>query len=184
MKLFVTIFIVTCLTISCNFQFLKGNKDNVYWDKNRPLKWSDFKGKVPQKKTVGVASMCYNISFFILPNNSIQVKNCFIKSKSWVKEGFMNEKNLVHEQYHFNLAEVYARKMREEMSKINFPSTKNVQDVFNKYAEEHEIQQSLYDKETFHSQNHNAQIRWQNEIDSLLNDLISYEEEIVYLLKN
>jgi len=159
------------------------DKDKISWEENKPLTWKDFKGEIPRKKTTQVAYTTVNIKYSVLTKNSIQVENCFVKNESWVKKNYKQPHILKHEQYHFNLSEVYAREMRKAMQKIEIPSTKNVQLVYDEWIQKHKEAQEQYDRETAHSVNRAEQIKWENKIDSLLNSLSEYKSKIVILDK-
>ena len=44
------------------------------------------------------------------------ITNKFIKDKSWIKPKFKNDTVLIHEQGHFDIEEIYARKFRMQIS--------------------------------------------------------------------
>ena len=83
----------------------------------------------------------------------MDIATYFFKKKSWtVKKNAMEL--LVHEQLHFDIAELFARKMRKEFYKLK----KNKVDTFNAYQSVYttlwkscRMYQKQYDKETKHS---------------------------------
>jgi len=121
------------------------------------------------------------LQYEILTINSIRVTNCVVKKKSWVLDQYRTPELLKHEQYHFNLSEIFAREMRKELSTISEPSSKIVQEIYDKWIVNYYEEQAIYDKETAHSQITSEQLRWQEKIDTKLYELTSYKEEIVYL---
>lgn len=173
------IVIVLILNMCSSTVSTKG-RNKVCWDEGKPLTWKDFKGNVP-RNTNSVAITYISFHYEILSKESILAINCMIKDKSWVRKEKQLPRILVHEQYHFHISEIFARKMRREMAKIKEPSTKNVQDVFDEWVKKHHVEQALYDKETSHSKIDSEQIRWQEKIDKELKDLEAYKDPIVRL---
>jgi hypothetical protein len=163
----------------CGNITIKEDKNKIYWDKNKPLTWKDFQGKVSSKTATSVAYTTVDFKYSVLTKHSIQVSNCFLKDQSWVKKHYQLQEILAHEQYHFNISEVFARRMRKEMETVTFPSTKNVQQIFDHWIKKYNAEQELYDKETSHSQIEAEQLRWQKKIDNELIELEAYKDQIV-----
>jgi predicted secreted Zn-dependent protease len=84
---------------------------------------------------------------------------------------------LNHEQGHYDITEIFARKMRQELS-IKKYRRKNVQvkieAIMNKYIEKKNECQDKYDIETNHSLNTDSQKKWTEYIRSQLIDLLKY----------
>ena len=177
------IIVFAILLVTFNLFEIFPDKDKISWEENRPLKWKDFKGKIPNKNTDDYAITSINFSYEILAGNKILISNYMNKKKSWVIKDKQTDNLLKHEQYHFNLSEGYAREMRKAMQKIEIPSTKNIQLVYAEWIQKHKEAQEQYDRETAHSVNRAEQIKWENKIDSLLNSLSEYKSKIVILDK-
>lgn len=149
-KLLFILFIFSVLAIKAQ------DKNEIYWTDSIKLVWDDFRGH-PQKSNPSAAISHCSISFDIAVKNDtaiIHVYNTFNKQKSWVKKGSKNDYILNHEQKHFDISEVFARKLRKqlleeefEFSTIQKKLTKIVENIY-KEAEKY---QNLYDKETKHS---------------------------------
>ncbi|MBX9449849.1 MAG: hypothetical protein KL787_09070 [Taibaiella sp.] len=87
--------------------------DTLHWSKDRKLTWDDFQG-IPDTTSTGMAGTS---SGFVTKSKytsdstiSIVVSAVFYKKESWVKAEFKDSATLNHEQGHFDIAEVYARK--------------------------------------------------------------------------
>jgi hypothetical protein len=101
---------------------------------------------------------------FIQIKDSLQfdVKCLFIKNNSWIK--IKTEKILNHEQGHFNLAEIYCRKLRNALLKTNFKLNdyEAISDsIFRLYQDSCDKQQDLYDLETNYSLDTKQQLIWE-----------------------
>ncbi|WP_294737104.1 hypothetical protein [uncultured Flavobacterium sp.] len=108
------------------------------------------------------------------------VKTFFHPSRSYVyddnKNLIGNRKLLTHELYHFHITEYIARKMRKEITKIkNNKEEVNISKLMEFYKEEENKMQKRYDEETYHSYYIGEQLKWQKNIDSLLNTLKKYK---------
>lgn len=104
-----------------------------------------------------------------------------VKNQSWVRKESQTPELLIHEQYHFNLSEVIARKIRREMSNIHTIDAIALQEIYTKWIEISKDEQAQYDKETSHNKINSEQIKWQIKIDNELDSLKEYQNEIIYL---
>ncbi|MEM7105449.1 MAG: hypothetical protein AAF502_20095 [Bacteroidota bacterium] len=102
------------------------NNNLLEWQ-TRKLNWSDFQGR-PAYYSSNAALTSYQIGFTYdyKGGNEITfiVKCQFIKSESWAKRVAKTDYILNHEQKHFDLAEVYARKLRKKLSQADFRGMK------------------------------------------------------------
>lgn len=156
------------------------DKDLILWNEGSSLEWKDFKAK-PVLNSPHLAETTTRIDYKILSKESIEVNCFFLKEKSWVKDQHRVAELLEHEQYHFHIAELNTRKMRRDMAEIQYPSTKNVQEVYDKWNQRQKKEQALYDAETDHSKNIAEQAKWQKKIDQELTELSNFKNSIVYL---
>ena len=83
---------------------------------------------------------------------------------------------LSHEQGHFDIAEIFARKLHKEMSKYRFNKKtyqKDLKKIYDAVTEEKTEIQNNYDRETNHSINKREQAEWLKKIKEMLEE---YEE--------
>ncbi|GAB5525563.1 MAG: hypothetical protein Roseis2KO_34350 [Roseivirga sp.] len=88
---------------------------------------------------------------------------------SWKKrssEGW--DYGLNHEQYHFNITEVFARKMNQFINDNPDPGVNIYGNQFREYKKELRSMQNDYDDDTDHSSNQGMQRLWEYKIDSML----------------
>jgi hypothetical protein len=103
------------------------------------------------------------------------VKAYFLKDKSWCK---VRSGNLLqHEQLHFDIAELYARKVRKKVNEMQEAGLKDHR-VYNKaihyiLAESNEMDHQ-YDRQTLNGALLNKQLLWDLEIKLHLNELQQY----------
>ena len=74
---------------------------------------------------------------------------------------------LLHEQGHFDLCEIYTRKLRERMGNVDLRSADVrtvLMDVYSSVSREYEAAQQSYEQETIHGTNLPEQKKWQSYI--------------------
>ena len=154
----------------------------IPWSQTTKLEWSDFRAS-PNTDILGYAQTSYKIEIepsnvLVDENNNIQnheslsVVANFYKNHSWVfkKDDYL----LKHEQLHFDIAGLYARKMMNEFDKLkknkiaDFDSYMSV--YKNLWAECRQVQKK-YDKETNHGLSVDINNTWIEEIESEINKI-------------
>ncbi len=147
------------------------------WNKCQPIQFSDFRGKVP---TNNKHDASINTHIKINPYDSTKyiiaaVMRC---NYSWTttKSPYV----LKHEQYHFNIAELFARKLRKQIVelKIKIPSSTfyyTYNEQLNNCLDFH----AKYDSVTEHSIKKAQQLLWQKNIDAELAALEEYKNPII-----
>ena len=91
----------------------------ICWKEDHLLKWSDFQG-IPDHSSPWNAVCAASIKVVGywdsgLPN--FEITNCFDKKMSWTKDT-TSISSLTHEQLHFDIAEIHARKMRKAVDSL------------------------------------------------------------------
>jgi|ADGO01.1.fsa_nt_gi hypothetical protein len=89
------------------------NNSLIDWSASRKLTWDDFKGPVdPESKNAALTTSSINIEFgYDGTGLEYSIKCTFNKERSWVR--IRNAEVLAHEQGHFDLAEIHARKLNK-----------------------------------------------------------------------
>ena len=129
-----------------------------------------------EPKKIDAGSIILNINAF------------FIKSQSWRQKDFTDDFVLGHEQTHFNIAEVYCRKLRKKISQAKYKDTKKamqeIQKTYNETFAELKAYQKQYDVETKHSINKDEQIKWNKTVEAQLQSLNAFSNgELVIVIK-
>ncbi|HET6993069.1 MAG TPA: hypothetical protein VFJ43_17175, partial [Bacteroidia bacterium] len=101
---------------------------------------------------------------------------CFFgERESKVKQSSKKDSVLLrHEQYHFNLAEVYTRKFRKALEETRFfkkSASGEAMKLYKQYFSDCHKEQDLYDNETEHSIKTEKQKEWEMKIDKELSEL-------------
>lgn len=101
---------------------LSETKDTVFYHSRRPLTWSDFKGQ-PSKPTKFAASVYPSFAYEGRPEMKegvlhlhLNLKVFMVQSASWVKAPYRDNYTLNHEQRHFDIARLVAKRFREKIT--------------------------------------------------------------------
>lgn len=141
-------------------------QDKIYWTKDTQLTWNDFKEK-PDTNTNYFAGTEWRIKVehhVIQDSVKFIISTYFDKNLSWVKERRQADNVLQHEKGHFDIAEIFARKLRGTFAHYRFNNStidKDINLCFNNTLNECAQAQHQYDFETQHSCNLILQKFWQ-----------------------
>lgn len=158
----------------------------IEWQSENQLAWSNFKAR-PNKLSSYHALTNSGISFSTTYENgamSIIVTSYFDPSGSWVKPDKKTDELLKHEHVHFDITELYARKLRKAMAEHKWTEAnleRDIKRLFDKYLKLQDEAQNRYDEETDHSNNEEAQARWNERISNELKELEAYSESSIQL---
>jgi len=162
------------------------NITHVNWDQSVPITWDLFQGTPPadaHQRTEAAAihmTIRWHASYSVSSSNgaawmgqvaSITVTNTMEPFSSWVVPGKAQPHVLSHEQLHFDLNEVYRRKLeclllgtracdgttqQAAINSLNSALHQTASAVLQKLSQ----MQSLYDSQTAHATNAAEQARW------------------------
>lgn len=148
----------------------------------RTLTWDDFQGK-PNMKGHKAETYAELSASYTADEDSLyfEVRCYFHPDRSWTREPD-DDYLLNHEQRHFDLTEVYARRLRKTLTESRI-TVKNYKQVFSEAFKDMNRElyhmQQLYDKETRHSIYKDAQAKWDELIDKELALLEAYTDPII-----
>jgi hypothetical protein len=159
--------------------------DTLAWHPETKLTWNDFLAEAPSRNnfaafTYTLISMEYSAK---ITNGKVtpkfEIYAAFNKRKSWVK----NQKEartaeiLAHEQAHFDIAEITARKLRKALLNETY-SRNNLEDKINTIYQETiqagDTMQAQYDEESNHGLNKIQQLQWLKRVERELAELADY----------
>lgn len=149
------------------------NGESIPWTSERRLSWEDFLCK-PERGTDAVASTSTSLGLAYKVEKgklSYSITCDFSKHKSW---GLLkNDYILAHEQGHFDITEIYARKLHQALMEYEVnPRTfkKDLSTIYQNIVQEKEDMQESYDGETDHSRRKSVQLEWHEKIQQMLKD--------------
>jgi hypothetical protein len=155
-------------------------ENRMQWQET-PLTWKDFAG-APDLQNDFDASTNSGISYSWSLRSSetkaeffYKVQSFFYPELSWVKPGKDSAMLLKHEQLHFDISELHARKLRKIMDgfvpDLKTDLKKVLERIYQKNETARRQMQERYDRETRHGQNEEAQVKWEIFIRSELDGL-------------
>lgn len=151
----------------------KDDDDYLPWADAQRLTWDDFLCE-PKRGTDAVASTSTSLGIAYQMQNgkfTYHITCNFSRTKSW---GLMKtDYILAHEQGHFDITEIFARKLNEALQHYDFNKKtfkKDINDIYQDIVSQKEAYQKAYDEETDHSRKRKVQYDWLNTIQKLLDE--------------
>lgn len=155
----------------CCFVCFQKDEPTMSWRESYKLSWSDFKAK-PQNNgdaaAVTASGITFGFSIRQTDRNQVVSFNTdihahFYPEQSWYKVEVADNHILGHEQLHFDITELYARKFRYRISQLRISNgvKKQLKKIHNDIKSELSSLQTKYDNETDYSRNYEAQAKWQ-----------------------
>lgn len=157
----------------------KENDTIIVWTESRKLAWADFQ-RPSHERTQGAQS---DIGLSIVSRRTGNNINYVVFPYFYKRRSSTNSSSthiLKHEQIHFDIAEVYARKMRKKLNELDIISFDRkryeieIDRIYSAYLQEQED----FDKETGHSIVTEKQKIWEQKIASELSELRSFKSKI------
>ncbi|MFT6209683.1 MAG: hypothetical protein ACJATE_000276 [Bacteroidia bacterium] len=143
-------------------------KDCIEWKEGQPLKWSDFK-ETPKRLSLNEALTDSGMSIALKCDNNtseVVVKCFFDRTKSWTKDK-KSAYLLSHEQLHFDITELFVRKLRNQLASLGNDCQKlndYVEKYYNENYKEYVAYQAAYDRESEHSIDKKKQAYWEQKV--------------------
>jgi hypothetical protein len=169
----------------------------VSWDPSSPITWGDFQGE-PTSDAQWTAAAAIHMaihwytSFTIvydfetghwrgaIDSETLEIRNLMDPARSWVVLSKETPEMLIHEQRHFDLNEVYCRKLRAVLLSlaVRGGSVEAVREALQTAIDETadrildalEGVQDRYDRETAHGNDPTGQGKWDDLISRWLDD--------------
>ncbi|MFT7158712.1 MAG: hypothetical protein ACI8Q1_003746 [Parvicella sp.] len=154
---------------------------SIEWSANNELEWSNYEyietglfvKEALTYSSIQIASILKDDAS--TPNYKITA--LFYSSKSWINDTSSNSL-LKHEQLHFDITEVFARKMRKRVSLLReagITDDKIYLDELTRLYNECQEFQSKYDQETFSGLEETEQMNWEKRITKTLIEFYQYK---------
>jgi len=148
------------------------------WDSNSKIIWSDFNGNIPEnkgfKKAVTSSKISIKSSFYEGEIPKYIIRSYFNKDKSWTITN--SKEDLIHERLHFDITELYARKIRKKMDSLSKMEERDIhcyKVAYKKILKGLQDTQYQYDNESYSS--NIKQQEWQSKVAKELEELKEYE---------
>lgn len=177
MKFFLIVFLLIFNIVSAQ---------NIFWSENQKLVWDNFKSKTNNLGGATVVAYTHCGWEFSATTSSdpkvpvkINIQTVFNENKSWKDVKRINDYVLVHEQKHFDIAEIHARKLRKEVSekiKTTADYNKFFKTIYAKISSDYKSFQADYDRVTEHGMNKEKQAEYNILISEELEKLKNYQK--------
>lgn len=173
------------LSISC-IGFSQSQEEKMEWTEH--LTWKDFKGEID--KSSKFHAMTYSsISYAVKGNKNgkptITVKAFFSPDFSWHIPDKATDELLSHEQFHFALTELNARRLSKELEKLEEQSPERLNQIVKKkhrnFVQRNKREHRKYDYDSNHHENKEKQKEWEKKITKELEELSAYNTAEVNL---
>lgn len=173
----VKFFLLGLLLIPSTLFSQRKEEELLAWSDSNRLTWADYKGKPDTESDAAASTTSYLAIDYTIRSNSFsyKIESRFSKTRSWG----LHKTNYIlrHEQGHFDIAEVFARKLHKKMSKYKFNRKtyqKDLKKIYDEVTKEKEEIQNSYDEETNHSINRKKQAEWLKKIEEMLDEYVAY----------
>lgn len=159
-------------------------EEPITFDKVDEITFENFRGiELFKKSLYGNERFAY-VYTSIQTNfqaDSLLIQSLFHPSRSFVYKKSNNSQELLnHEIYHFKITEVFVRKIKQKISRLENPSDKQINQIIDDLKVEEVRYQQSYDYDTFHSYVYGEQKRYEKLIDSTLLSLRKHSEPKIY----
>ena len=165
--------------LEADFFIKKGVK---VWEAGSSVTESDFRGYpnyLTQYDAAISSKFVYNINGKSI--DSVDVKTEMYQHHSWIKKSVIASDYLLrHEQYHFNISEIIARKFKQNLilRSNNSFNEKSIKEQYIFYLRELNYLQDKYDEDAKHSIDIEKQKDWEYMVDSMLSIYTIYSADL------
>lgn len=161
--------LITFLLLFSPFFTVSEDAMTIPWTEETKLSWENFTGKSdPGSPFVASTHSSIIFNYNVRSENgklslSTETDSYFYPELSWYNKGEVNAHILKHEQGHFDITELHARKLRKAFSeyKVTENFKKDLSAIFTTINNDRQKMQNLFDKETNHSRNAEKEAHWQ-----------------------
>ena len=155
-------------------------QDKIFWTENRKLVWSDFLSQSKPNTSQAAATTYCGISYLLnsstkkFTDKQVRIESFFIPSKSWAHPEHKTDNVLMHEQSHFDIAELFARRFRKIINDKTL-DTKSLQKYYEKIYDDYKDYQQDYETATNHGRIRDKQFEYSQKIDREIEELSDFK---------
>lgn len=154
----------------------------IEWQSNYKLKYEDFKASSKSSPGFAVATTSSAFGYSIADRGGEITGSIYVRfycEKSWWNPDYRLDEVLAHEQLHFDICELFGRKLYKEVLKLRDNgklNKRNIKQLESKLEKQYASYQDLYDKETDHSTRGDEQRKWNQKIKRELEEFSAYAD--------
>lgn len=157
----------------------KAYESKIEWSEHRRLTWVDFKAKPDTENNPNTLALTstgfgFETGFNPFKATPIEVRNTFNTYKSWGLPEYKNEYVLRHEQIHFDITEIFTRKLRKayDDNKLTSKDIDRARALFEATFRDYRLFQERYDTDTQKGEKKDTQEKWEAIVEI---ELLKYE---------
>jgi hypothetical protein len=150
-------------------------RQGLAWSTGRRLQVTDFRGTPPQDPGQEAARIAYGIfdgARCTGPRFEYHVVAAMLPDQSWIAPAIRassteTARALAHEQTHFDLTEVHARRIRRHLAELTNPCMRTqdeLQTSIERFLREEAAEQTRYDEETRNGRDSTRQESWDRDV--------------------
>lgn len=161
---------------------LQAQERKIPWSE-KPLNWQDFQGEPDLESNYSAnlnSGIAYSWTYSTATGEPVlvyDVSSSFYPDLSWKKPKLSDPEYLLkHEQTHFDISELHARKLRKalESYEIGRSVRQDLKRIYQKIEAQRVEMQNVFDAETSHSENRGAEMEWRKYVSEELRKLQQY----------
>jgi hypothetical protein len=167
--------------------FKQENSDELLWQSKKKLTWENFKALPDTGSSPAAITACkIRMDYFSKKDTLyVNVRAVLEQSRSWIRPKSKKNVLLAHEQIHFDIAELFARKLRQSYLQLKTKKTMAAEQL-KSLDQQNDIAlnqyQDLYDSETNHCRNAKKQMEWEKKIAKALKESDAFSQTTVKVL--
>jgi hypothetical protein len=164
-------FLLTVLGIGSRAVYAQGSSSSVEW--GHPISFEDFEA-TPLRSDTAAANISVTIllGYSNTPKGSLSFRVVAVmeKNESWIKDEFRRHHILKHEQGHFDIAHIYAKRLETTLRQKRYSENDiaALTTLYDQFLEEMNVLQIRYDRETKGGWDALAQSKWRRFIEGEL----------------
>ena len=155
-------------------------QDKLFWNENRKLVWADFQSQTKPNTSQAAATTYCGMSYLLksstkkFTDKQVKIESFFIPSKSWSHPEHKTDNVLMHEQSHFDIAELFARRFRKIISDKSL-DVKSLQKYYERIYDDYKAYQQDYETVTNHGRIRDKQLEYSQKIDEEIEELSDFK---------
>jgi len=158
----------------------------IDWQPNYKLRFEDFKAGSKGSPGFAVATTSSAFGYSITDRGGEITGSIYVRfycEESWWNPDFRLDEVLEHEQLHFDICELFGRKLYKEVLQLRNNGNltkKNIKHIEAKLEKQYAGYQDSYDRETDHSTIGNEQERWNTKIKDELAEYAGFSDYVSF----
>jgi hypothetical protein len=154
----------------------------LHWSASQPLALADFKSRPKPGEAHAALTSATIVAQVACQGGQFtgHVQAAFDPAASWWREpATATPKLLRHEQLHFDITEVYARRLRQKLAAVRVPCAQ-LGSAFERLSQgvyaEWEKAEEQYDRDTNHGLKPEQQAQWEAQVQQQLRELAAFAD--------